>query len=221
MGSIAAYGRPDFDPTALDPQIVAFYEHTADYELWVYPDWQPRFRGLAQFYKRISTYLEQMNLPLSPESDEMHISSTILPLKEAVDGRAGVRGWVRRYPATGQAIYVAAYADHQWEGETYMNIAFPLPFGNLASILHLEATQAGEGLLLSSFSTRWGDQGVYFATPWLSIRLPINETITVFPAGASLEGYPTTLPQGELVAQHCMWLAGLHCLTLYYSIRRR
>ena len=104
-----------------------------------------------------------------------------------------------------------------------MNIAFPLPLGNLTSVLRLRThTQDGVTYLsLASFlrpNVR-GDQGVYFVTRYLGIRLPINEIIEVFP-----EPYPDfpvsrNYPERATVfARHRMWLFGIRFLTLHYAI---
>jgi hypothetical protein len=219
VDQIKAYNRDGFESQSISPAITAFYEHTADHELLVYPDWQPGFGFLARVYKQFSQRIEQMNFPLQPESDETLISSEIIPLRDILDGREQVRGWLRVYPKTGRAVYVAAYSSHCHQECRYMNIAFPLPLGNLTSILRLETLEdCNTGLLLTSFSTRQGDQGVYFANRLVPIRLPINETIRVYPGGTFYKGYPADFPVGTVIAEHKMWILGIHCLTLHYSI---
>ncbi|MEL7435036.1 MAG: hypothetical protein AAFN11_13910, partial [Chloroflexota bacterium] len=58
----------------------------------------------------------------------------------------------------------------------------------------------------------------YFANRLCPIRLPINETIRVYPADTLYDGYPDNFEVGEIVAEHKMWLFGIHFLTLHYSI---
>lgn len=214
------YAREDFQPDAITPNIIAFYENTAAHDLLVYPEWQPRFQFLARLYKKISRRVGQMNFPTRPDTTESHIISTIIPLNDALDGRDHVRGWVRVYSDTQQAVYVAAYASHQYKGCRYMNIAFPIPFGNLTSILHLENLHDG-GLLLKSYSTRDGDQGVYFVNRLVAIRLPINETIRVYSGETPYDGFPSNFAGADILAEHKMWIFGLHCLTLHYSIHKQ
>ena len=129
---------------------------------------------------------------------------------------------MRWYRDSGRAIYVAAYATHRDPRRAYMNIAFPLPGGNLASILRPQ-NHGADGIVLTSHPdpARPGDEGVYFASALMPIRLPINETIfvwTVDDASAPRElvarGGPTTVA----VARHDAWLLGLHILTLDYTI---
>ncbi|MEO0563255.1 MAG: YndJ family protein, partial [Chloroflexota bacterium] len=192
---LSAYADEDFHPETITPAIKAFYERTAEHALWVYPQWQPRFRLLALVYKRISTRLNQMNFPSSAETKQTLVTSAIVPLRDDLDKREGVRGWVRVYPDSGQAVYVAAYSTHRNAGRCYMNIAFPLPLGNLTSVLKLTTPpETAGGLLLTSFSTPHGDQGVYFASRVTAIRLPINETITVYPSSIGYAGLPPELP---------------------------
>jgi hypothetical protein len=204
--------REDFNPQSVLPSIIAFYEDTAAHELMVYPEWQRYFRLLARVYKQISKRIGQMNFPTRPETHGAHISSTIIPLSDALDGRERVRGWVRVYTNLRQAVYVAAYASHFHNHNRYMNIAFPLPLGNLTSVLRLETPAENDGgMLLTSYSTRQGDQGVYFVNCVLAVRLPINETIRI---------YQLESPTGDIQAEHKMWLFGVHFLTLYYTIVR-
>ncbi|MCA9888538.1 MAG: YndJ family protein [Anaerolineae bacterium] len=220
VDNLMDYARQNFDPGLIAPEITSFYEHTADHELLVYPEWQPGFHFLARIYKQLSRRIGQMNFPLSPDTYETHISSAIVPLKDELDGRQRVRGWVRTYTKTKQAVYVAAYSSHAYEQCRYMNIAFPLPFGNLTSILRLEAlAKHPHSVLLTSYSQRCQDQGVYFASRLLDIRLPINETISVFTSDTIYDGYPSDFPIGTIIAEHKMWLLGMHCLTLHYSIK--
>ncbi|MBC7814149.1 MAG: YndJ family protein [Burkholderiales bacterium] len=229
VDNLSDYARDDFNPEQTCPQVRAFYEHTAQHRLEVTPVWGIRFRFGARLYKRISSALSQMNFPLEGEDSETLIHSEIVPLSDALDGRQNVRGWVRVYEQTGKAVYVAAYANHQYAGHTYMNIAFPLPFSNLTSILRIEALTTdsanngvNNGVALTSLTTPQtiGDQGVYFVTRWLSLRLPINEIIRVYPAGCLPEDAPATFHASpeRVFARHDMWLLGIKFLTLYYAI---
>lgn len=166
-----------------------------------------------------------MNFPLEAESQETAVASKIMPLKDSRDGRVNVRGWVRTYSETNDPVYIAAYSSHVNDEQRYMNIAFPLPAGNLTSILRLiELPFAyGNGVLLTSFSDvqKQGNQGVYFVILNFGIRLPINETIDVFASAADCEDTPPKMPHVNsetLFARHRMWLFGFPFLTLFYSI---
>ncbi|HEX2911748.1 MAG TPA: YndJ family protein [Chloroflexia bacterium] len=226
VDSLDDYGRPDFQTEKIDPRVRDFYEHTAHYKLLVTPRWQPGFRWGARLFHAWSTRVEQINLPLNSETGDEQIDSRILPLNSQPDGRERVRAWIRTYVQTGKAIYVAAYSSHSYKNETYMNIAFPMPGGNMSSILHLEHLEEpempGGGVLLTTLARQEqaGDQGVYFVLKSGPLRLPLNETIRVWPLDrAKAESYRTARGINlTLAARHDMWICGLLFLSLTYLI---
>ncbi len=212
--SLAEFSSAHCHPELLHPDIALFYEHTDDYELLVTPHWRKLLLPAAKLYKLASERLAQMNFPLQAESSELHISSTIVPIRDERDGRRNVRAWIRTYRKTGTAIYAALYASHTTRGTPYMNIAFPLPYCQMSSILNVQ-----DGPDRSLRLTSWredsgsGDQGVYLVFQKQAIRLPINETIVVWKQEGSAEG--------EIQAEHRMWLFGMQFLTLDYAISKK
>lgn len=205
------YKSKHLNPSKLHPDIIDFYENTEDYELLLAPHWSKAFAFPARFYKWMSNKMEQMNFPLQAETDEEHVESEILPIKDEKDSRNNVRAWVRTYTDTNKAIYAALYSTHVTNNTRYMNIAFPLPFAQMTSILILELGENDTLSLTSWASSPKQDQGVYLVFKQKAIRLPINETITVWKNPSS--------PIGKIEAKHDMWLFGVKFLTLDYSIR--
>jgi hypothetical protein len=226
VDTMDAFRRERFDPSLLPASVRDFYENTASYRLLVKPRWQTGFRTIGLILRTAGTMVGQMRFPLLPEGLHDVIASRIVGLNDSPDGRDNVRGWIRTYEATGQTMYVAAYATHSLGAYTFMNIAFPLPAGNLTSILHLAwlGGQPTEGLLLTTFQAnqaRQGDQGVYFANRLCAIRLPINETIQVWPTEQAPADLRHTFPEGPTVlGRHDVWIFGLRCLALDYAILR-
>src|SRR4030095_16422821 len=158
-------------------------------------------------------------------AEDTEMVGRLLDLEEAADGRAGVRGWVRHFSATGHAVYVAAYARHQTDGIAYLNIAFPLPFANLTSILRLDSLPEG-GVRLTSLPSpdRAGDEGVYFVLRRLKLRLPLQETIAVRPLNNSPAGsnsVDVSAGGPACSARHDMWFMGCLYLRLEYLLHRR
>ena len=205
---MAVFDGSDFPSSKLPDEIVRFYEHTNQYSLEVKPNWSRGFGLLARLYAfAFGRRFEQMNLPLATEH-ERNMKSEIFALGSARDGRSSVRAWVRTYKDDGRAIYAAAYSWHRESSTIFMNIAFPVPLGNVTSILHLE--WKNEELSLTTRSPRGGDdRGIYLVLfgRW-PVRLPLNETITVRET------------EGRLEATHCMWLAGMRFLKLDYRMER-
>jgi len=221
VDDLTEYDSGEFVAARVAPSVRAFYEDTAAFDLRLFPHWRGPARRLARGYAGLSGRLEQVHYAVA-DGAGVDIESRIVALDPNADGRAGVRGWVRWYRASGRAIYVAAYATHRDALRAYMNIAFPLPGGNLASILRPENHAAG-GLVLTSqpHPVVPGHEGVYFASTLMPVRLPINETIFVW--SVDDEAAPRDLvglrgPLTVAVARHDAWLLGVHILTLDYAI---
>lgn len=227
VDELEVYARADFDTRSVHSDVRSFYERTDQYALLVRPRWMWGFRVGGRIAQRLGALIGQMRLPIETERPEDRIESRILPIEDTLDGRENVRAWVRTYEGTRKAMYVAAYATHSVLGNTYMNIAFPVPGGNVSSILHLSGLDAvtgdgGRGIILSTLPhvLPGGDQGVYFANRLTPVRLPINETITVWAAVMKDAPFdiPVSMKNSKVLARHEMWLFGIKFLELDYEI---
>jgi hypothetical protein len=222
MDSLDEHERADFDSHAVHEDVRDFYENTACWELATRAQWHRGFGYAGRFYKQLSRLMGQMNFP-STGLDERVMHSRLLRLRDEADGRQNVRAWIRTFD-NGAVAYAAAYATHSDGESAYMNIAFPLIGGNLTSILRLFAIpseQSGSGIVLTTLGK--GDQGVYLTTHGRGLRVPMNETIQVWPRGHPLAPSPLPCRGGAiptLVARHDVWLAGLPLLTLDYAMYR-
>lgn len=217
----------DFDPDIIRPEIKSFYEQTINYRVLVSPRWQPGFKLGGRIFRWLSSWIQQMGLPLDDTNDREMVSK-IDKVNDCVDGRSNVRSWVRTYRSTGDTVYVALYATHYSNGIPYMNIAFPLPAGNLTSILRVDQhpTDSG-GLVLSTLPRKGGrkDEGIYFANRLRPFRLPFNETITVWQNGIKQEDICSEkatedMESTVIKARHDIWLFGIHFLAMDYRIER-
>lgn len=208
----------DLGMVTAPPAIRDFYEHTGAHELIVRPTWRRGFRAGSRVWAALARRLGQLQLPIAAESGREGIASRIVALDEAADGRRGPRAWIRTYP-DGRALYVAAYATHERDRRAYMNIAFPLPGGQLSSVLRM--IPHGDGVRVS---TRLGDDcGIWLVVRGLPLRLPLSETIDVWTvddpaAPPALRAWATGF---TTIARHDLWLFGVHYLTLEYAMRRR
>jgi hypothetical protein len=108
-----------------------------------------------------------------------------------------------------------------------MNIAFPLPWSNLASILRADPIERGRGLVLTTVNPPGepGDAGVWWVLQLAGrswrVRLPLRETIHVWtPDMASApRDLVARAPAGTTsLARHQLWLFGIHYLTLDYTM---
>jgi hypothetical protein len=130
----------------------------------------------------------------------------------------GPRAWIRTDPTTDEAVFVAVYGVYRRDGVTYENVAVPLPWTNLSTVLYVDALETGSrpGLELTTL-TDAGDGGLYLAAPWGAIPLPLDQTFRVRPADAPDAPSDLTGGNATVVATHEMWLWGRKFLTVEYA----
>jgi len=228
IDDFAVFRRTDFVPENIHPTIRLFYEQTTSYSLLMRPNWHFGFRFIAKIYKFLSSRLGQLNFPSAAEQHE-DLIDYFLPINDRQNGRTNVRGCVRTYRDSGTTMYVAVFSANTRGAHTYMNIAFPLPGGNMTFIRRIEAIDmpAGpQGILLTTCapSLSMSDEGVYFVNRILPIRLPIHETLRIWPVSMpstsdrSANDGEFWFSEDTLIAHHDMWFFGLKCLTVDYLI---
>lgn len=182
----------------LPVKIVDFYENTEKYQLFAAVKWAAWFKPVAFFYQFISRKMGQLNLPYSSKRVEM--TGEIRLVDEQMDGRSKPRVWKRKIGT--ETVFVAIYSQHEFDGETYMNIALPLPFSAMHGILQVGVEN--ERLHLTSNGD--GDAGTYLAVGHYVFKLPLHENFIIREA------------KGNLNATHDMTLFGLHFLHIEYEI---
>jgi hypothetical protein len=228
VDSLDAHARGALATERVHASVRAFYERTDEHELIVRPRWHPLFRFGARIFRVFARFVGQLQLPIDAERASDRIDSRIVALDPARDGRPGARGWVRSFARDGTAMYVAAYATHVHDAVAYMNIAFPLPFGNLTSVLRMDALFVGGPELAIELTTRGpsrapSDAGIWIVARGLgAVRLPMHETIRVWAASTRLPPHAidtTEMPGATVLARHELWLLGIRYLTLDYVIR--
>ena len=238
VDSLEEHRRPALATDRVHAAVRAFYERTADHELVVTTRWRGAFRLAARIFLAFARVMGQLELPLGGERDPDRVSSRLVALDAAKDGRPGARGWVRTRARRStshagereRAMYIAAYATHSYEGTAYMNIAFPLPFpfANLTSILRMDPLDVGDDVLGVELTTRAPPRTPSDAGIWLvvrlfgALRLPLHETIRVWPTSARFAPHSIEtreLPGATAVARHELRIFGVRYLTLDYLIR--
>jgi hypothetical protein len=213
IASLDDFAHETFTPGRVHEGVRAFYEHTARYELRVVPAWHPPFRSTGRAFAWLARRaLGQLVLPTRPEGEE-RVTTRLFAVRDALDGRSDVRGYVRAYGegADARANFVAAYSTHvASSGLRLLSAAFPLPFCALVAVLRFEDGMTPGSLYVTSRPREGegpGDEGVFLATPLGPVRLPLDERIDVW-----------ATPAGELRARHATRVCGLACFTLSYTI---
>src|SRR6266436_8497438 len=153
---------PGFDPDAIHPAIRHFYEHAAAYRLEVWTE----VALLGRFFlwllvEFISRRMDQLNFPISSLEVAKGMTSEIVQLREPGSGRLAYTGWLRRFRATGKAIYAGLYSVTQTPGETNpcVKVTFPC-FGS--SNVYLRPCAYADGTFgLVSTGAAFGRSGFY------------------------------------------------------------
>lgn len=222
MDDFDAYARAGFDPGAVHPEVRRFYERTGEYELRYRTRWHRGFRLGARVAARVTSRVEQLNLPGPGAMRWRRLRSRFVDVDPDADPRREARAWVRTDPETGAAVFVAVYATHERDGETFNNIAVPLPGGNLSTVLRMTGRPDG-GVELTASGP--GDPGLYLVTPVGGFALPMRQRFRVWPAESATPGGTAGDGDGRdggpgLAATHEMWLLGRQFLTVEYVIER-
>jgi len=183
--------------------------------------WHRGFRVGAALATRLTSRIQQLDLPGPWDDGTLHLRSRLAGVRPDADPREGARAWVRTDARTGEAVFVAVYATHERGGERYSNVAVPLPWSNLSTVLHVDAfdgTAAGSGVELTTRAP--GDPGLYLVTPAGAVSLPLAQRFRVWPADAP--GAPADPTSGEAVAvaTHEMWVFDRQFLTIRYGVVR-
>lgn len=208
VDDIKHFSGPNFDPTLLSPLVKHFYEETSSYTLHYRVFWHFPFKTGAFLISYVTSYIQQLNLPR--RGGEFHeMKSEFVTIPSSIDPRNGTRAWIRTNTHN-ETIFVAFYATHKKESTTYVNIAAPLPFSNLSTVLNIKNFESG--IELNTMPST-GDGGIYLVTPMWSISLPLSQRFQVLPSASS----PTMNSFSEtIIATHEMWVFGLKFLTISY-----
>lgn len=186
------------DVRSLPTSIRDFYERTEDFQLLASVKWATWFKPLAFLYQFVSRRVGQLNLPFS--SAQIEMTGEIRLVDESIDGRIKPRVWKRTIGS--ETVFVAIYSKHQSNGDTYMNIALPLPLSSMHGILKLSVLDGK----LHLTSKEEGEAGTYLAIGNYVFRLPLHEHFII----EETNGY--------LTATHDMTLFGIHFLHIDYEM---
>ena len=132
---------PHFDPDQVDPLIREFYEHTSIFKLNIRPEWKNRIKPLFWIFKRyIAQSMGQANLPFNTEEAHRGMVSYIDSIDYENEGGEAdhirtLRGWIRAYEDSGEAIYVGIYTVVRHDETGYVSVGFPLPEANFTATL--------------------------------------------------------------------------------------
>jgi len=185
LTDMAALDGPGFRADDLRPEVRAFYEHTSDWRMEVWTQWnavfQPGGELISRFFGR---RVQQLALPTRPLDVAHGMDSRIATITD----RHGVQraaGWVRSLRSTGEFVYSGCYSTRRLPGsdQPSVHVAFPLEAGNVQVFLRPSVLPDG-ALQLSSPSGRFGSEGAYVLVAGgvrtHAARAPIHESFRVY-----------------------------------------
>jgi hypothetical protein len=214
IDSLDVLQGPNFDPALVNPRIRDFYEHTSHYKLLIVPEWNPFMKPVYRWYKQnLAQTIGQANLPFDIEEAQRGVVSYIDSIEYATTEQAHtVRGWIRAFEATGEAIYVGIYTTVRHDDVGYVSVGFPLPESNFSATL-LPVNNGDGGLLLKTQGT-----GLKFPGHYLSDIDNDTGALTSFKLPTFGEEIDVYVKDGLLKTDHRFYLGGFKFLTLYYHI---
>ena len=109
---------PDRSSTrrAIDDRVRRFYEHTTRYTLDIVPEWRPWVRpGYLLYRTVVARPLGQANVPMNQREVLRGVHSRIDTISVDRENVISVRGWIRSYADTDDAIYVGIYTTYRHE----------------------------------------------------------------------------------------------------------
>jgi hypothetical protein len=213
LASLDAFAHTSFAPHRVRRDVRAFYERTSEYTLHVTPHWHHPFRlggvAFAWFARHV---VGQLELPTVPDDAEV-VATRLFAIRDELDGRSDVRGYVRTYGvgSSQRANYVAAYSTHRTPQRLLLSCAFPLPFSSLLGVLRFEDGEREGSLALTSRPSPGEgprDEGMFLVTRLGPLRLPVDERLEVWADAGD----------GSISARHRVRVFGLAAFTLDYAI---
>lgn len=175
---------PGFRAADLHPRIRDFYEHTSNWRMEVWTQWNPVFQPGGELISRLwGRRVQQLALPTRPLDVAYGMDSRVALILDA-SGEPVSAGWLRTLRATGEYVYSGCYSTRLLPGEPQpsVHVAFPLEHGNVQVFL-TPRNLPGGGLELDSAAGRFGGNGAYVVVDEAgthAARVPIHETFRVY-----------------------------------------
>ncbi len=227
VDSLEDLARPGLDTRRIHPEVRAFFERTAAFELLFLPGFVGVVRPGAWLFRIFAGWLGQLCLPVMGPAI---IDTKMIPLDAIRDGRPGVRGVLRICPEDGRVMHVAAYATHAIDDARCMSVALPVPGGNITGILRLDALESpADPRLGAALTSEVSPQsnipvGTHFVTNNDVFPFPLRETLRFW--GRDMAGLPfapddDSMPGATVVGRHDMFFLGARFATHTYYLRRR
>jgi hypothetical protein len=185
LADMAQLDGPGFNAGDLRPEVRDFYEHTSNWRLEVWTQWNPIFQPGGELISRLfGSRVQQLALPTRP-LDVAHGMDSQVAIIVGRDGEQRAAGWIRTLRATGEYVYSGCYSSRVLPGSSQpsVHVAFPLEAGNVQVFLRPKVLPGG-ALELTSPAGSFGQDGAYVVVEdrgrTHAARAPIHESFHVY-----------------------------------------
>jgi hypothetical protein len=213
LADMSQLDGPDFRAAGLSAQVRDFYEHTANWRMEVWTQWNPIFQPFGELISRLwGKRVQQLALPTRPLDVARGMDSRV-ELILGPDGSPVAAGWLRTLRATGEYVYSGCYSSRLLPDskQPSVHVAFPLERGNVQVFLAPRVLPGG-GLELSSPRGPFGSDGAYVVVDESgthAARAPIHETFKVY-----------VDDEGVLRTDHDLRIWSVPAVKLHYKLTR-
>lgn len=205
---------PGFVAADLRPEVLDFYQHTADWRMEVWTAWEPLFWPGGELISRLfGQRVQQLALPMRSLDVSRGMSSRIVVITDSA-GRQRAAGWLCRLRATGSYVYSGCYGHATLPGadRPSVHVSFPLESGNVQVFLRPDVDPDGS-LWLRSVGGRFGADGAYVVVRdggrSYAAAVPLRETFHVY-----------VDEEGVLRTDHQLRLRSANVVRLHYKLER-
>lgn len=184
LADMSQLDGPGFSAAALRPQVRDFYEHTSQWQMDVWTQWNALFLPAGELVSRcFGRRVQQLALPTRPLDVASGMDSRVATIVDA-GGAQRAAGWIRTLRSTGEVVYSGCYSTRTLPGSARpsVHVVFPLEAGNVQVFLHPRVLPGGD-LELSSPVGAFGEDGAYVVVEHAgrahAARVPVHETFRV------------------------------------------
>jgi hypothetical protein len=214
LADMALLDGPQFTAAELRPEIRDFYEHTSEWRMEVWTQWnaffQPGGELISRFFGR---RVQQLALPTRPLDVALGMDSRVATIVDGA-GEQRAAGWLRTLRSTGEYVYSGCYSTRLLPGaeQPSVHVAFPLQAGNVQVFLRPRVLPGG-ALELSSPAGAFGRDGAYVVVEsggrTHGARAPLHELFRVY-----------VDREGTLRTDHTLRLWSATVVRLHYKLTR-
>lgn len=214
LADMSALDGDGFRAADLRPEVRDFYEHTSEWRLEVWTQWNALFQPGGELVSRwFGRRVQQLALPTRPLEVAHGMDSRVVSIVDA-DGEQRAAGWIRTLRSTGEYVYSGCYSTRLLPASRRpsVHVAFPLEAGNVQVFLEPDVLPGG-GLELRSAAGAFGENGAYVVVEdggrMHAARAPIHETFRVY-----------VDREGVLRTDHVLCLWSTPVVRLHYKLLR-